>query len=409
MQRISAYRSLDMFRGFAALWVVMGHSCVPFVSRNPDYSSNPFYAFSLKGQLGVVIFFIISGYCITAAVYSALLSGKSLKRYFLERARRIYPPYLCSVALSVSVDLALGYALRHHWMPPINHAVALNTSPLYWIGNLLLMQKELHTPYVSVVFWSLCYEIAFYFVMGLFLLVAKRIAGSRGLGTATWFLISAIGLTTLASLIYLVVARKEVFPFDLWHLFAMGGLLFFLLECKALTSPGYSARMRRLISTNVLLNAAVLLYFTVYRQVGYVDASHPSSRVRGWTALAFCMLLTMLRQHDDAIIRSAITRPLIWLGTFSYSLYLVHPTVLPFVDVFLRHAGFDGQRYLATYGLEVITAVGAGWLMFLGTERYFLSKRQERRIVSEHPVSARTRYRTQHLFGWKTPRTTHIL
>jgi peptidoglycan/LPS O-acetylase OafA/YrhL len=64
-----------------------------------------------------------------------------------------------------------------------------------------------------------------------------------------------------------------------------------------------------------------------------------------------------------------------WLGTFSYSMYLIHMVVIPFPDAGLRKLGFEGPLYIITYLVQLLTAVSAGWFFFALVERRFISKR----------------------------------
>jgi peptidoglycan/LPS O-acetylase OafA/YrhL len=384
VQRIPPFRSLDIFRGFAALWVVMCHSCVPWlVNQHMTFYSNPLYAFSTKGQLGVVIFFVISGYCITAAVYSAAHSGKPLRRYFYERVRRIYPPYLFALVMTAGANLAIRFAETHHLIGTVHHEIEVGSSLTYWAANLLLLQYEMRTSFLNIVFWSLGYEIAFYALMGIFLFGAQRVAKRKGPFAATMFLVVALGVSTTASLAYLLIAGKAIFPFDLWHLFALGGVLFFLIEMKPATMSGYTESARRIIWGTTGLVGLLTSLFAALREVGFTNMDHPSSRMKAMTAVLFCVALGCLRRYDERLIKIGIVRPLVFLGSFSYSLYLIHPVVLPFVDIAFRKAGFDGNRYLVTFAAEIAVSIVSGRLMFFGIERHFLSQKQTRRLDSE--------------------------
>ena len=392
LQRIPAYQSLDLFRGLAALWVVMCHSCVPWLTnKHTAYFSNPLYAFSARGQLGVVLFFVISGYCITAAVYSALHSGKTVTRYFFDRLRRIYPPYLFALLLTVGANLVIGSAESHHLIGHVHHDIAVGRSPIYWAGNILLLQYELHTSFTNIVFWSLCYEVTFYVFMGLFLLAAKQVAKVKDAPAGAMVVVLALGASSIASLSYLIVAGKEIFPFDLWPLFALGGLLFFTIEMKPSTMKGYTEARRVIWSTSGLVCVFTGLYAAL-RVLGGTDVVHPSSRIRAITALLFCAALAWLRKYDQYIVKFSVIRPLFLVGSVSYSLYLIHPVVLPFVDVVLRKRGLDGNQYVITFITQIVVAVIAGYLMFVGVEQFFISKRQSRRFSSEQLASKHPSY-----------------
>src|SRR5437867_496366 len=98
------YWSLDIWRGFACLAVVVYHSCFYFQAERPDVNHeikeilNRFWA-------GVPAFFVISGYCIAATADSTRRRG-SASQYFRRRLRRIFPPYwACLLLALVGVEL----------------------------------------------------------------------------------------------------------------------------------------------------------------------------------------------------------------------------------------------------------------------------------------------------------------
>jgi len=72
----SRYELLDGLRGLAALVVVLHHLRV----------------FD-GGHFAVMVFFVISGYCITASAESCRRNGLGLLQFMARRITRIYPPY----------------------------------------------------------------------------------------------------------------------------------------------------------------------------------------------------------------------------------------------------------------------------------------------------------------------------
>ena len=385
MQRIPPFKTLDFFRGFAAIWVVMVHSCDRWLPAvDPKYFNQPLYAFSMRGQLGVMIFFVISGYCIVAAAYGALVSGKSISRYCYDRIRRIYPPYLAALVLTVLSVSVIAFASRHHFIPPIAHMATLPWSPRYWIANLLLLQYELNTSMVNVVFWSLGYEIAFYCLIGVFLAAAQALSRRRTLHAGTLLFVWCVGLSTMAALGWMLAFGDVVFPFDSWHQFSIGGLLFFLIEFKPGTVSNYAKGLRASVLVNVVGVTLLTLLFAAYRQVGPVDIGHHSSRVRSLVCLGFALCLIPLRWVDEKIATNRLLKPLMWVGVFSYSLYLTHPIILPYIDITCRRIGLNGDRYWIAFWLQVAAAITFARLFYWLVERHFMSKKQVQRVVAEH-------------------------
>src|SRR5262245_59812438 len=97
------YESLDMWRGVACLLVLLNHAIVyqlpdgttPQGLQRFDVAAA---AVAARLWLGVPMFFVISGYCISAAVDSYRRRGSSVGTYFVRRFKRIFPPYWAVLA-----------------------------------------------------------------------------------------------------------------------------------------------------------------------------------------------------------------------------------------------------------------------------------------------------------------------
>jgi len=72
-----------------------------------------------------------------------------------------------------------------------------------------------------------------------------------------------------------------------------------------------------------------------------------------------------------------------WLGSFSYSIYLAHLLFISFPDAALRRLGFTGSWYVVSYLVQILVAVGVGWLFFNLVEKRFISAKQEKRLISQ--------------------------
>src|SRR5208283_4905468 len=97
------YDLLDGLRGLACLGVLLHHLKVAEI-----------------GHYAVMIFFVISGYCITASAQSCLRKGIGFGAYMRRRIRRIYPPYFIAIAF-FSVTRVLKSALSGgpSWRPTL--------------------------------------------------------------------------------------------------------------------------------------------------------------------------------------------------------------------------------------------------------------------------------------------------
>ncbi len=120
----SAY--LDLLRGLAAQLVLLHHTvaiCLP--SSGLDRLGG--------GALGVLVFFLLSGFLITGTVASRVASGRfSLTEFTVSRATRIFLPYVPALVL---------VALLDRWMlhSPVYSYTADYTAPTA-VANLFMLQ-----------------------------------------------------------------------------------------------------------------------------------------------------------------------------------------------------------------------------------------------------------------------------
>jgi peptidoglycan/LPS O-acetylase OafA/YrhL len=112
------FTRIDQLRGFAALAVVVCHFAVSAYNAAPNAGEPPLPWLRLVlgfGYLGVPLFFVISGFCIHLPQARALASRGAVepdwRRFFRRRFWRLYPPYLCAIALAVVLLLLSTGAL----------------------------------------------------------------------------------------------------------------------------------------------------------------------------------------------------------------------------------------------------------------------------------------------------------
>jgi len=390
---VATFLSLDAFRGIAALWVVMDHACVPYITGEGALLKNsPIYFLSSFGSLGVVMFFVLSGYCIAGAVYKALANGRTPLQFARDRILRIYPPYIATCILAVFIGFALNEAQRFHLIPRPNHQMNLKQGWDYWFANASITQIECHQPFLVIVFWSLCYEIVFYAVMGCLFAAFRPLLnyGFIPLERTSRFFSLVIFLITSMSLGWLIINPTHCpFPLDLWYQFGIGALLFFAMLESSRDGRSFS----RLTDPRWHLGITffVLFLFSIFRNITFVNglALHefvvgkPSTRIQTACALFFVILLILIRPFDRIAARLSLIRPLSSLGTISYSLYLTHTLVQPFFDSGLRRLGFSGSLYILTFLVEVVISIVFGFIFYRLIECHFISPGAKKRLIRE--------------------------
>jgi peptidoglycan/LPS O-acetylase OafA/YrhL len=190
---------LDWIRGLAALEVFAGHVRQHFLA---DYGQLAAPSVALKllyfatgfGHQSVIVFFVLSGYFISASVLGAHRRGRwSWRTYFLDRGVRLY-----MVLLPALVAGGVWDALCLHRLGPIEldhgRSVAEALTLRAFLGNALFLQGIAVPVFGSNgPLWSLSYE-AWYYLAFAFLAEAAARGTARGrrlLGIAAAALILA--------------------------------------------------------------------------------------------------------------------------------------------------------------------------------------------------------------------------
>jgi len=388
MRKVPPYLLLDFWRSLAALWVVMAHSCAAFLATgdNGQFIHFPLYAVSLRGQLGVVIFFVISGYCVMGAAYGTLIADRGVGRYGADRIRRIYPPYLAACMAAIAIGFLTTLAQSHHLLPFSNHRPVYEHQPLsFWLANLLIVQSEFNQPHLLFIAWSLCYEIVFYAMIGVLLFIAQIFARRGAPSGGTQIFHFGIGGLTLLALCWAILSPVTCpFPLDRWYQFGLGAL-FFLAVATETEVWAWRTRAHLGLAGMLVLVLAVLSdsLGTGSGLVHDFALGQPTRRLQAIVCLIFVAILWVLKPFDGLLAHRRILRPMMWLGTISYSLYLIHTSVIAFPDAGGRRIGFDGKWYWVTYFAQIVVSIVAAWFFYLVVERHFISSRQKRRVEAE--------------------------
>src|ERR1700757_449030 len=88
------YPSLDFWRGVACLMVVVYHSSFYVAGKGQLHGGIRLAFTGIEYMwLGVPLFFVISGYCISSTCDSIRRKRHSARTYFWRRYRRIFPPF----------------------------------------------------------------------------------------------------------------------------------------------------------------------------------------------------------------------------------------------------------------------------------------------------------------------------
>ncbi len=338
------YSMLDAWRGLAALGVVVFHLDIGSQIR--------------LGQASVLVFFVISGYCITASAESCRRNRVGPSGYMWRRLRRIYPPYFFSLIYFLATRI---WKLRSGMEDQVSH------STVAWIQNLTLTQwlsliwhpaaAPFNNPTLFIAgYWSLNYEEQFYIVIGVLLL------------TAAWLrkdLLPFVAALAVPAFIWNLLYPSICYGFFLeyWVPFALGSLVFYRLSRIA------DSRLRICIDAGIIC----LLAFAIFKN--HLRVPDSRSLYFEWIVVSgFSLLLLGLRRWDQALAASWLGRMLRTFGLTSYSLYLTQQCNLRASSMvasrLIRWGVPAGFEFLIR--LTFICAIGAIFWYFC--ERPFLNK-----------------------------------
>ncbi|MGP8201787.1 MAG: acyltransferase family protein [Limisphaerales bacterium] len=364
-QKDTRYYSLDFWRGVACLMVVVFHSSFDLID-NPNVAHAGWEGKWITRLLthlwlGVPIFFVISGYCITAACDAAKTRPQPTKRYFIRRFRRIYPPYWITLLLLFLLMMAPWlaghpdlFATEGHLTHPMS-----SFSISRWFGNITLTEGirphffGAGSWYFLGPSWTLCYEEQFYAICGLLLLAAGR----HFFSAAAWLTAGVVGVVAVAACTKLAVAG---FFFDgHWLLFEAGMVVYYSIHHG-------SARFARLAGAGLILAGVVAILSRVITKV-YTEEYY--------VGFFFAFLILALYRWDFAIATNRLLRPITYCGIMCYSLYLIHEPLVRLVSHIFYVVGIKKEWAAILLVIPFCTMLAAvlGWGFHLAVERRFLN------------------------------------
>ena len=351
------YQTLDAWRGLASLWVVMYHMTLVLIVDYPQLHTVPLYLFSLRGALGVQMFFVISGYCIANAACKSLMRGQGFSPFMQARVRRIYPPcwFALAFAAALSAVAAMLVASHHLRSSVMAEHGAMHQSVMYYFANLTLTQGILHQPSLIAPTWTLGYEMAFYLIVGL-LIVPALFFKER------FPFLPALHLITCSLLLLLILVPQRMnYPFDLWPEFGLGILAF-----DVLTHPNNRG-------PKVWLAGAGLLFLVFALTRNYdIGLMGESSRLTFLFCLLFTVVIIGLYKYESRLRQSVPIKLLSAIGLFSYSLYLTHVFSIGVINQALKVMHLPARDHYLIFILFMALAMGFARLFFNFFERPFM-------------------------------------
>jgi peptidoglycan/LPS O-acetylase OafA/YrhL len=269
---------VDALRGLASLSVVIFHAyegnhLTDLAAQMPSW----LIPLLFQGNIGVPIFFVLSGFVIAYSLRDRAMTPANVGRFMFKRSIRLDPPYWVAIAVSIGFSVLAAAVIKGRSQEQF--------SIIQIVAHLCYAQDILGLNDINIAFWTLCLEVQFYFVFALLLLLPR------------WTFFLAFTISLLWPLGIPPPLHQGLFP-SLWYGFLLGVLAY------------WAWNETRLIPA-----------FAVYVGLIAISGALRADTFAITCAITSTILLAVGLRNNMTIWN---WRWLQFLGTISYSLYLLH-------------------------------------------------------------------------------------
>lgn len=313
------FAPLDVVRFLAAFWVMNYHYFLEY---------NNVIHWERYGNLGVQLFFIISGFVIVQS-----LKGKSLKEFAIGRFIRLYPLFWILCTTTYVITLLVPYDNPVHFREYLFSMTMIGDQFDSFIGHIRL---------VDAAYWTLAVELIFYILIGIFVSVFSY--KHLRYFFLTWFVISIIAFATHYDkevyAKYLLVRHASYFIF--------GGML------SLITMQGARNLYEKCFDWILLMaSASYAIYIHPWSIPSYEVPNPYDNHIVTILHFIFFIGTYILVYISRYITNKNIVHIYVVIGGLTYPLYLLHQTV---GNTFIRYCmnRFDLPGTPVAYTFEVL-------------------------------------------------------
>ena len=360
-RNIVAHHSL---RGIAALLVVFYH--MKDISHDKGAAIDSMTGFFSKGYIWVDMFFILSGFILSFVYMQSMASSPysfiKQKEFIISRVSRIYPLHLATLVSLVVINGLSYYLLDlESFFNERKSIESLST-------NIFLLHgwgfHETNT--WNIPSWSISAEMFAYIIFPVLIVSYSK---SSLLANIVYFLIS------VAMYVFIFINYENVEGgADTNILRCMSGFLLGMVMFNVYDKVGSGS----VVLVSIMQVVAVIGLFVVLHY-NYHDSL---------TILCFVILIYFTSDNKGVLFPVMSLRPLVYLGTLSYSIYLVHWLVYEiywlygkFIFTYLASMYSPFNVTALKYSLFFITSLILSFLSYkyieMPAQKYIRSKRKK--------------------------------
>jgi peptidoglycan/LPS O-acetylase OafA/YrhL len=308
----------------------------------------------IPADFGVTVFFFLSGFLITTLMRSEFDRNGSvnIRHFWLRRALRILPPFYL-VALTATLIALILYP------PGTVYAPAMTAELLFYANYWGIFGINREAPGTGVV-WSLAVEEQFYLLFPLLFVSIQKLRVSRsGQAWLLWGLCALILAWRCALVIAMHSDSTRIYiATDTRVDSVLFGCALAVWNNPVLDEPTGSPGLWKFLLLPAALAALLICFLiqaTVFRETWAFS-------IEG--AALTLVFIAAIRFHTWPLFRFLNWRPVMFIGTLSYSLYLVHDVLLRAVARLWQHS-HAWQRAVVSLAASIIAA----WMIYVLVEK----------------------------------------
>lgn len=358
---------IDGLRGVAAVSVMLMHFFHPEVSPIHEPLKRVFSPLVqrvlLQGDLGVMIFFVLSGFVISYTLRKEQVTPRYAANFMFRRSVRLDPPYWTMIAILVSWKCIFWHEYAGEifaWFGGWRNVLA----NMFYAQDLLRSRGIAGYFGIVSVGWTLCLEVQFYLALITLLTLgtwARRRWGGRGEG----FLLAAVLVPLTGYSLYVWFGVRTFEFFGMWYMFFAGAALWWTL----------AGRMQQ---RWLWLLVAAMIAGGCWRSDGRAIAA------------AVTVVAIYVAARSGGMYRWLDSRLWQYFGRISYSLYLSHMTVGVLVIGLIWEKGDKSVPLAAvTYVIAIAAAVAAADLLHRLVEAPFVRLAKRFKPAPSRAMAAR--------------------
>ncbi|WP_345949133.1 acyltransferase [Mucilaginibacter sp. PAMB04274] len=372
---------LDGLRAITALYVVLHHAFRELPVNTNPYVKLVTYPFRFGGA-GVAVFIVLSGFCLMIPVARNNSKLKdSTGKFLIKRAKRILPTYYLAMLFAlIMFYTVVGNDTTTHWkgMGPVSYKDI--------ITHILLIHNIFYdtSRTINYCFWSIAVEWYIYFLFPIIVFFWRKFNAVK----------TTLATVLIAALIQVFLSRfqenlnvKFISPIFI-GLFGLGMFAAHVSfsNNKSLTFLKNFRYWPVVLLITFMLFLSGHFAHSFYQKIEGPLLTSGSLLPTIYTGLFASSLLIALSTNKLIGFRKFLSlKPLVSIGTFAYSIYLIHA---PLIEVVMRYVilplnmGIIANLIILTFaGGAFIITVSYGF--YLIAEKPFLNTKRASATTSD--------------------------